>query len=73
MSIARIVGQIAGCLVALVIVIAVYNFGAYALVHHALSHAPPFPTTKLETSFELREFKGFGDDFLYKPGRFGDR
>ena len=78
MSLARAAAQIVGFLVVLVAVIAAYNFAAYAVVQNALSqakNAPPFPTTELKTNFDLKEFKGLGDDFLYKPerGRFGDR
>jgi hypothetical protein len=78
MSIARAAAQIVGFLVVLVAVIAAYNVAARVVVERALSqakNAPPFPTTRLETNFDIGEFKGFGDDFLYKPerGRFGDR
>ena len=78
MSIARLAARIVGCLVVLVVVIAVYNVGAYVLVRNVISqakNAPPFPTTRLETSYDDRRFEGLGEGFLYKPerGRFGDR
>lgn len=79
MSIARIAARIAGFLVVLMVVIGVYNLGAYVLVRHVISQVekgPKFPTAReLETSFEIPEFKGLGDGIIYKPDRdhFGNR
>jgi hypothetical protein len=77
MSIARLAARIGGFLAVFAVVIAAYNFGAYLLVQNVISQikkGPPFPTNaELQTSFEFRDFKGIGDDLLYKPGRFGDR
>ena len=79
MSITRIVGQIAGFLVVLMVVIGLYNLGAYILVRQVISEiekGPKFPTaTELETSFEFGDFKGLSDGIIYKPerDRFGNR
>ena len=79
MSIARVVARLAAFVIVLVLVMAAYNYGAYALVRHALSQAknnPPFPTTTLETSFDGQRFDNLHDGYLYRPDRnrgFGDK
>jgi len=79
MSVARVLARIGAFFLVLAAVMFGYNYAARSVVERALSEAknspPLFETRPIETSFDLKEFKGFGDDFLYKPerGRFGNR